>query len=61
MTKAECADNYVVKYWPKRYPNDYELSEVTTELEVRIVVEAGTEYRLQVVAREDRGGEYRRS
>lgn len=57
VDKKECADNYVVKYWPKSAPNDYKLSELVDKNKnfVDLEVKPRVSYRFQAVAREEKG------
>ena len=57
VSKRKCADNFLVKYWPRSAPNEY----FTTELipkdvdYVDIEVTPKLIYQFQAVAREDKG------
>ena len=57
VTNPQCADDYVVKYWPRLTPNNYQLSSTTLENEIVLEVSPRVEYQIQAVAREDKGGQ----
>ena len=53
----ECADNFVVKYWPRWSPNDYQVSDLVDKDSnyADIDVVPKTYYQFQAVAREQKG------
>ena len=57
VTMPECADNFLVKYWPQSAPNAYQITElVSNEADfVDIEVTPRLPYEFQAVAREDKG------
>ena len=57
VINKHCADNFLVKYWPKINPNDYKISEkVNTSREfVDIQVTPRIIYQFLAVAREEKG------
>ena len=53
----ECADQFVVKYWKSRRPNDYTMTDlISVDLNSVLVtgIEPGVKYTFQVIAREDK-------
>ncbi len=57
VTREECADNYIVKYWQKHIPGEYHLTEVVPKdtHHVDIKVYPRVTYTFQAVAREEKG------
>jgi hypothetical protein len=57
VTLRECADNFVVKYWPRSAPNQYDITDLvpTSDDFVDITVIPKIIYQFQAVAREDKG------
>ncbi len=57
LTNRECADQFLVKFWPKSSPNAYATSDlVPNEADgVDIAVTPKIVYVFQAVAREDKG------
>jgi len=58
VTKIECADQFIVKSWNARSPNDYEMSNLLPLSQFTYVVTdlvPNQDYVFQVVAREDKG------
>ena len=59
VINPECADTYVVKYWPEGAINGvHGLSDITSRWErnVTIRVDPGEFYYIQAIARENKGG-----
>ena len=53
----ECADQFVVKYWKSRRPNDYIMTDlISVDLDSALVtgIKPGIKYTFQVIAREDK-------
>ena len=57
VSQRSCADNFVVKFWPKDAPNQYEITDLipTDQDSVNITVIPKIFYDYQAVAREDKG------
>ncbi len=57
VTQEECADNYVVKYWPRHSPGEYDITRVVPRgtYEVEVEVTPKLVYQFQAVAREEKG------
>ena len=57
VEQLECADQFLVKFWPVASPNYYRLSDMvnTDTFELEITVTPRVQYALQVIAREDKG------
>ena len=57
VVSRECADNFLVKYWPKSAPNEYHVTDlISNEADsVRIELTPKVKYVFQAVAREDKG------
>ncbi len=57
VTKENCADNYVVKYWQRAVPSDYRVTDIVDKgkYEVEIIVVPKVPYQFQAVAREEKG------
>ncbi len=57
VTKEECADNYIVKYWRRHASVDYHLTDIIPagRYHVEVQVDPKVEYRFQAVAREEKG------
>ena len=57
VTQRECADNFVVKYWPKSAPANYRVTDLVAKSAnfVDIKVTPKIDYNFQAVAREDKG------
>ena len=57
VINRECADSFVVKYWPTSTPDKYRVTMIVeaSENSVNITVKAGVQYHFQAVAREDKG------
>ena len=53
----ECADQFVLKYWKSRRPNDYIMTDlISVDLDSALVtgIKPGVKYTFQVIAREDK-------
>jgi len=58
VTRSECADQYIVKSWNIRNPNDYKMSDLLPLNQLSYIVTdlvPNQEYVFQAVAREDKG------
>jgi len=58
VTRIECADQFIVKSWNKRNPNDYKMSDLlplTTFSYIVTDLVPNQDYVFQAVAREDKG------
>jgi len=57
VESVECADQFLVKYWPKNNPQGYVLSELikTDRFAIDIRITPKVYYVFQVIAREDKG------
>lgn len=57
VTKEDCADNYVVKYWQRQAPSEYKVTDIVEKgkYEVEIIVVPKVKYMFQAVAREEKG------
>lgn len=58
VTRIECADQFIVKSWNKRNPNDYKMSDLLPLDQFSFVVTdlvPNQDYIFQAVAREDKG------
>ncbi len=57
VTKEDCADNYVVKYWQRLAPNDYDITDIVPKgrYSVEVTVVPKVIYQFQAVAREEKG------
>eukprot|EP00092_Neocalanus_flemingeri_P021702 GFUD01023540.1.p1 GENE.GFUD01023540.1~~GFUD01023540.1.p1 ORF type:complete len:268 (-),score=74.64 GFUD01023540.1:180-983(-) len=58
VTRAECADQFIVKSWNKRNPNDYKMSDLLPLNQFTYIVTdlvPNQDYVFQAVAREDKG------
>ncbi len=57
VTQEECADNYVVKYWRRHSPNDYDITEIVPKGKYQVDIEVAPKraYMFQAVAREEKG------
>ena len=58
VQKKECVDQYLVKYWPKSNPQDYQMTDLIDKqiYIAAIIVTPKVNYVFQVIAREDKGG-----
>jgi len=57
-TRVECADQFIVKSWLARNPNDYKMSDLLQTSQYSFVVEdllPNQDYVFQAIAREDKG------
>jgi len=57
VENVECADQFLVKYWPKNNPQGYVLSELihTNRFSIDLNITPKVQYEFQVIAREDKG------
>lgn len=58
VTRAECADQFIVKSWLTRNPNDYKMSDLLPTSQFSFVVTdlvPNQDYVFQAIAREDKG------
>jgi len=58
VTRSECADQFIVKSWNKRNPNDYKMSDLLPLNQFSYIVTdlvPNQDYVFQAVAREDKG------
>eukprot|EP00090_Calanus_glacialis_P044548 TRINITY_DN7958_c0_g1_i1.p1 TRINITY_DN7958_c0_g1~~TRINITY_DN7958_c0_g1_i1.p1 ORF type:complete len:303 (+),score=54.31 TRINITY_DN7958_c0_g1_i1:436-1344(+) len=58
VTRAECADQFIVKSWNRRNPNDYKMSDLLPLNQFSYIVTdlvPNQDYVFQAVAREDKG------
>ena len=57
VTHRDCADQFLVKYWPRTSPNAYETSELVPPdvSYMQVKVTPKVTYQFQAVAREDKG------
>jgi len=57
VESVECADQFLVKYWPKNNPQGYVLSELinTDRFAIDLKITPKVQYVYQVIAREDKG------
>ena len=57
VTNRRCADNFVVKFWPRSAPSRYEVTPLVPvdDDDVEVAVAAAETYMFQAVAREDKG------
>jgi len=58
VTRSECADQYIVKSWLARNPNDYQMSDLLPTTQLSFIVTdlvPNQDYVFQAIAREDKG------
>ena len=57
VENKKCADNFLVKYWKQEEPKGYKFSNMTDSNAdfLDIKVEPNTSYKIQLIAREDKG------
>ena len=57
VTRKNCSDSFLVKYWKQNQPSDYKLSnQVDSNANFLVIrVEPNTSYTIQAIAREDKG------
>jgi len=58
VTRAECADQFIVKSWLTRNPNDYKMSDLLPTTQFSFIVKdlvPNQDYVFQAIAREDKG------